>query len=98
MLAKTSRDMPAEPIPTEIRHERIAADGVELHVARAGAGPPVILLHGFPESWRSWKHQIPALASAGFSCCYGRARPAMLCVMRGSSAPLASSIVPSPSV
>jgi epoxide hydrolase 4 len=67
MLAKTSRDMPAEPIPTEIRHERIAADGVELHVARAGAGPPVILLHGFPEHWRSWKHQIPALVSAGFS-------------------------------
>src|SRR5918993_1064288 len=67
MLAKTSRDMPAEPIPTEIRHERIVANGVELHVARAGAGPPVILLHGFPEYWRSWKHQIPALVSAGFS-------------------------------
>lgn len=50
-----------------IRHERVLADGVELHVARAGAGPPVILLHGFPENWRSWKHQIPALAAAGFS-------------------------------
>jgi pimeloyl-ACP methyl ester carboxylesterase len=50
-----------------IRHERIAGDGVELHVARAGEGPAVLLLHGFPENWRSWKHQIPALASAGFS-------------------------------
>ena len=51
----------------EIRHERLGGDGLSLHVARAGTGPPVILLHGFPENWRSWKHQIPALASAGFS-------------------------------
>jgi pimeloyl-ACP methyl ester carboxylesterase len=51
----------------EIRHERLGGDGLSLHVARAGTGPPVILLHGFPQNWRSWKHQIPALASAGFS-------------------------------
>jgi epoxide hydrolase 4 len=51
----------------EIRHERTRGDGVELHVARAGEGPPVILLHGFPENWRSWKHQMPALVDAGFS-------------------------------
>jgi epoxide hydrolase 4 len=50
-----------------IRHERIAGDGVQLHVVRAGAGPVVILLHGFPENWRSWTHQIEALAAAGFS-------------------------------
>lgn len=52
---------------TEIRHERIPCDGLSLVVARAGNGPPVILLHGFPENSQSWKHQIPALASAGFS-------------------------------
>jgi pimeloyl-ACP methyl ester carboxylesterase len=52
---------------SQLRHERILCDGVSLYVARAGHGPPVILLHGFPEDWRSWKHQIPALASAGFS-------------------------------
>jgi epoxide hydrolase 4 len=40
---------------------------VALHVARAGTGPPVILLHGFPENWTSWRHQIPALTAAGFS-------------------------------
>lgn len=50
-----------------VRHERMAGDGVILHVARAGSGRPVILLHGFPESWRSWRAQIPALANAGFS-------------------------------
>jgi pimeloyl-ACP methyl ester carboxylesterase len=51
----------------EVRHERIKADGVELHVARSGRGPAVILLHGFPENWRSWQRQIPALVHAGFS-------------------------------
>jgi epoxide hydrolase 4 len=50
-----------------IRHERIPADGVELHVAVAGEGPPVVLLHGFPEHWRSWRRQLAPLARAGFS-------------------------------
>ncbi len=42
---------------------------VTLHVARAGNAddPPVILLHGFPENWTSWRHQIPALVDRGFS-------------------------------
>ncbi len=51
----------------ELRHERIAGDGVDLHVVTAGTGPPVILLHGFPENWHSWRWQIPALVAAGFS-------------------------------
>lgn len=51
----------------ELRHERITGDGVDLHVVTAGGGPPVILLHGFPENWRSWHRQIPALVAAGFS-------------------------------
>lgn len=51
----------------ELRHERITGDGVDLHVVTAGEGPPVILLHGFPENWRSWHRQIPALVAAGFS-------------------------------
>lgn len=48
-------------------HKRIAADGVYLHVVTAGKGPPVILLHGFPENWLSWRRQIPVLVAAGFS-------------------------------
>ncbi len=50
-----------------IRHEEVTGDGVDLHVVTAGKGPPVILLHGFPENWRSWRRQIAALAAAGFS-------------------------------
>jgi pimeloyl-ACP methyl ester carboxylesterase len=42
------------------------AGGVRLHYVEAGQGPPVVLLHGFPEYWYSWRRQIPALAEAGF--------------------------------
>ena len=39
---------------------------VRLNVATAGSGRPVVLLHGFPDSWRLWRHQIRVLADAGF--------------------------------
>jgi pimeloyl-ACP methyl ester carboxylesterase len=45
--------------------ERIAGDGVTLAVRDEGAGPPVLLLHGFPDSSHLWRHQVPALTSAG---------------------------------
>jgi pimeloyl-ACP methyl ester carboxylesterase len=45
---------------------RIDTGEVSLAVAEAGAGEPVILLHGFPEISHSWRHQLPALAAAGF--------------------------------
>jgi pimeloyl-ACP methyl ester carboxylesterase len=46
----------------------IAVNGVELHVVEDGPadGPPVVLAHGFPELAYSWRHQIPALAAAGY--------------------------------
>lgn len=46
----------------------IATNGINLHVIQAGPkdGPLVILLHGFPEFWYGWKHQIPYLARAGY--------------------------------
>ncbi|AGC47102.1 putative epoxide hydrolase [Myxococcus stipitatus DSM 14675] len=49
-----------------ITHRILETNGIQLHVAEAGEGPLVLLLHGWPESWYSWRHQIPALASAGF--------------------------------
>ncbi len=47
-------------------HRFIAANGARFHVAEAGDGPLVLLLHGFPQFWWSWRHQLPALADAGF--------------------------------
>jgi len=40
--------------------------GTRIHCVEAGTGPLVVLVHGFPESWYSWRHQIPALADAGY--------------------------------
>ncbi len=47
-------------------HRTIETNGIRMHIAEQGEGPLVLLLHGFPESWYSWRHQIPALAAAGF--------------------------------
>lgn len=44
----------------------VSVNGIRIHCAVEGNGPPVLLLHGFPEFWYSWRHQIPALAEAGF--------------------------------
>src|ERR1700687_3968671 len=49
-------------------HRQVDVGEVRLHVVEAGkaGGALVILLHGFPEFWWSWRHQIPALAAAGY--------------------------------
>ena len=46
--------------------EIFETNGIRLRVALAGKGPLVVLVHGWPESWYSWRHQIPALAAAGY--------------------------------
>jgi len=48
------------------RLEIIEANGIRLRVALAGEGPPIVLVHGWPESWYSWRHQIPVLADSGY--------------------------------
>ena len=45
---------------------RVDVDGVGIEYEVTGEGPPVMLLHGFPDSGRLWRHQVPALAEAGF--------------------------------
>ena len=45
-----------------LEHRIVRTNGIRLHCAVAGDGPLVILLHGFPESWYSWRHQIAVLA------------------------------------
>jgi pimeloyl-ACP methyl ester carboxylesterase len=50
----------------EIRHHQVQTNGISMHVAEAGEGFPVVMCHGFPELWYSWRHQLPALAEAGY--------------------------------
>jgi pimeloyl-ACP methyl ester carboxylesterase len=50
----------------EVAHRTVETNGISMHLAEAGAGPLVVLCHGFPESWYSWRHQLAAFAEAGF--------------------------------
>ena len=52
----------------EITHRNVAVNGARLHIAEAGPkdGPCIILCHGFPESWYSWRHQLKAFGAAGY--------------------------------
>ncbi len=52
----------------QLEDRQVKANGINLHVIEAGRadGPPVILLHGFPDFWYGWKNQIPYLAKAGY--------------------------------
>jgi pimeloyl-ACP methyl ester carboxylesterase len=43
-------------------HHRLVANGVDLHFVTAGSGPPLILIHGFPQTWYQWRHVIDRLA------------------------------------
>ncbi len=47
-------------------HRTVRANGIAMHVAELGAGPLVLLLHGFPQFWWTWRKQMVALADAGF--------------------------------
>lgn len=58
--------MPSQRLPGPWRRHDVSANGIRLHVAEAGAGPLVVLLHGFPEFWWAWRHQLPSLAARGF--------------------------------
>ena len=51
---------------SEIAHRFIETNGIRTHIVERGSGPVVVLCHGFPESWHSWRHQLTALAAAGF--------------------------------
>jgi pimeloyl-ACP methyl ester carboxylesterase len=51
---------------SEVTHRSIEANGIRIHIAEQGSGPLVLLCHGFPESWYSWRHQLQALSQAGF--------------------------------
>ena len=47
-----------------LSHHRVHVNGTDLHYVEMGTGPLVLLMHGFPEFWWSWRHVIPSLASS----------------------------------
>ncbi|MFF4281649.1 alpha/beta fold hydrolase [Streptomyces kronopolitis] len=51
---------------TEFTHRLVPSPAGRIHVVEQGTGPLVLLVHGFPECWYSWRHQLPALAAAGY--------------------------------
>jgi pimeloyl-ACP methyl ester carboxylesterase len=67
-VGATARNSEGQAGAAELEHHVVLTNGILLHVVEAG--PPdaklVILLHGFPEFWYGWRHQIPYLANSGF--------------------------------
>lgn len=50
----------------KIEHTTVTTNGINMHVASIGSGPAVLFLHGFPELWYSWRHQLLSLSSLGY--------------------------------
>ena len=51
---------------TSLKHRFIQVNGIKMHIAEQGEGPLIVLAHGWPELWYSWRHVLPALAAAGY--------------------------------
>lgn len=58
--------IPTDVLPEGCRSRVVDAAGTRIHLVEAGEGPLVVMVHGFPESWYSWRHQLPAIAAAGY--------------------------------
>ncbi|MET7797040.1 alpha/beta fold hydrolase [Streptomyces decoyicus] len=56
---------PSGPLPAAVPRS-VEVPGGRIHLVEQGSGPLVLMVHGFPESWYSWRHQLPALAAAGY--------------------------------
>lgn len=50
----------------DVTHRLVPTPAGRIHLVEQGSGPLVLLVHGFPESWYSWRHQLPVLAAAGY--------------------------------
>lgn len=65
-VARPAPDPSTVRIPGPWTHRDVSANGIRLHIAEAGTGPLVLLLHGFPEFWWAWRRQLTALGDAGY--------------------------------
>ncbi|KAB2016351.1 hypothetical protein ERO13_D08G086800v2 [Gossypium hirsutum] len=52
----------------KIEHTTVTTNGIKMHVASIGSGPIILFLHGFPELWYTWRHQLLSLSSLGYRC------------------------------
>jgi pimeloyl-ACP methyl ester carboxylesterase len=76
---------------SSVTERAVRANGIDLHLAEAGpaSGAPVVLLHGFPDSWELWRSQVAALAAAGYRVLapdlrgFGRHLPSVACPTMG---------------
>ncbi|XP_027164861.1 uncharacterized protein LOC113765006 [Coffea eugenioides] len=50
----------------KIQHRKVPVNGINLHIAEIGDGPAILFLHGFPELWYSWRHQMLSLSAKGY--------------------------------
>jgi pimeloyl-ACP methyl ester carboxylesterase len=65
-IAILSAMQPISAQTTSVKHRFVQVNGIKMHIAEQGEGPLVVLAHGFPELWYSWRHVLPALAAAGY--------------------------------
>jgi hypothetical protein len=49
-----------------VKHRSVHVNGIEMHIAEQGEGPLIVLAHGWPELWYSWRHVLPALGAEGY--------------------------------
>src|SRR5947208_10594563 len=67
MLGREQRALRTETsMDANVEFAFVNTNGIRLRFAQAGKGPLIVLVHGWPESWYSWRHQITALAAAGY--------------------------------
>ncbi|CAK7348334.1 unnamed protein product [Dovyalis caffra] len=52
----------------KIEHTTISTNGINMHIASIGTGPVILFLHGFPDLWYSWRHQLLSVSSLGYRC------------------------------
>src|SRR2546427_11156537 len=62
----SSEETAKEGATQAVSHRFVETNGLKMHLAEQGMGPLVLLCHGFPEFWYSWRYQMSALAAAGY--------------------------------
>ena len=66
LRVKESKEKKKEKKMEKIEQKTVSTNGINMHVASIGSGPVVLFLHGFPELWYTWRHQLLSLSAAGY--------------------------------